>query len=272
MNIENDKLIKIKDTLIQSGFVGDFSEDFDYFLKTKPTTRFINLIKWLRQNNIECNEWTLSSIYKIDVVIRRMISEILKPIELKIKTHVSFLLEKENISINSLKSGAAFENIYQVHHSLFEKKINTTNFVIKTIKNLQRKFNGDLDAIINELMFGQVVALISLFKIDLIEKLFNSIEKIKIINSLEYVVNLRNHIAHHNIIFNIKTLHVNNRNISIKEVINSLHFIAEGDFKEELSSKIENYKNNWIRKYLLEDEAKKDLLTALFKSVSNHIL
>ena len=272
MIIKDEKLAKIKKLLVENGLLDDLTEEFDYYLKTKSTSRFVYLLKWLRQNKIECNEWTLSSIYKIDVVIRRMISEILKPIELKVKTHISFLLEEESISVKALKSGIAFENLSELSDSLFEKKINTTNFVIRTIGNLQKKFKGNLDEIINELMFGQVSALVSLFKIDLIEKLFGSSEKTKIVDSLEYVVSLRNHIAHHNIIFSIKDLYINNKKISIKNVIESLHFIAEGDFNRKLLDNIERYRDNLMNKHHSDDEEKQQLLTDIFNKVIDHLL
>ena len=214
----------------------------------------------------------LSSIYKIDIVIRRMISEILKPIELKVKTHISFLLEEESISIKSLKSGVAFENISELNNDIFEKKIKTTNFVIRTIKNLEYKFKGNIDEIIKELMFEQVSALVSLFKIELIEKLFNSSEKIKIVNSLEYVVKLRNHIAHHNIIFSTKDLYVNKKKISIKNIIEFLHFIAEGDFNKKLLINIEGYRDNVISKYYSNNETEKQLLINIIEKVIAHLL
>ena len=266
MKITDQQLSDIKQSLINAGMPNDISEAFNHFLSKKDTSRFIELILWLRKNRIAPTEFAVSSLYKLDVVVRRMFSEILKPIELEIQAHLVLLFKKHKITYNKIFSGVIFENIYKINNTLFKKKISTTNFVLNTIGKLQRNGMNLYDSI-RELTFGQIIALISILKNEFVSELFENGDKAKNIKTLQDITTIRNHIAHHKLLFTTKKIIVAKKEIKFSQLLVSLSSVATGDYTSELINKIENYRGNWIRKHLSEKEHEQAILNSIFETV-----
>ena len=271
MKINNAEINKIKEKFKEVGFNGKISDDFCYYLKKKHFSRYIDLIKWLRVNEISVNEVTLNQIYRIDVVIRRMISEILKPIELEVQAHISYYLEFNNIGKKSIISGLIYENIDQfTNTSLYDKKIKTIKFVNNAFIKIDQK---KIYKIICEFTFGQLSSFVSILKPTIISKIFsNKFSKDKIIKTMDSIVSLRNHIAHHNLIFTTKKFLVNKFPFTFKEIIKSLSLLVNGNYLEVLENKINKYQNNHFKNNNYSNEKDFDNISKIFEKIKLYLI
>ncbi len=226
----------------------------------------------MRKNCITPNKHSLNLIYKSDVIIRRMVLEVLKPIELEIQTHLIYLLEEKEISIQNVMNGEIFESLDDIHKSLYKNKINTITFVISKFNKYIKRGVNQLSKIILKMTFGEIAALISILKNEYVSLLFENQNKSKINEILDNVVHLRNHIAHHNILFAVEKLRINNKNVEIKEVIKQLINLANGNYESELISKINTYRDNVIKKHYSEDEELKNIVINIFDKFIIHLV
>ena len=272
----------MENKLKRYGYNELISEEFNTFISLKHHSRFEYLIKWLRANELAVNELNISTLYKADVVVRRMLSEILKPIELSIQAKLMSWVENNNITVQDLTNGKHYECINCIPRKTVANKINTWSWMNGSIQKIRNKIaysekckknSIPLSRIISDFTFGQLSAIISLFPQEIIKDVFNFIgDKKEYCLTLEKIVELRNSIAHHSIIFNDKSFNIKSVKYSLKEVIESLSMVTWGNYRETLKDKIISYRNNTINKYHSGNEENKNDVMALFDAIVSYVI
>ncbi len=62
----------------------------DFYLINKHITRHLDTLRFMKSNNLKPTSFTLSRLYRADVVIRKQIVDVLMPIELSIVTKLQY--------------------------------------------------------------------------------------------------------------------------------------------------------------------------------------
>ena len=272
----------MENKLLKYGYNETISEDFFAFISMKHHSRFEPLIKWIRINGLPVNEFNITMLYKTDVVVRRMLSEILKPIELGIQAKLMTWIEENTITKEQLMGGKHYESLVELQEKVVANKIKTWSWMNNSMVKLNRdiglkkpKNNNrvELYEIVSKFTFGQLSAIISLFPEELIKRIFNFIgSKKEYCLILEKIVELRNWIAHHSIIFNDKKFKIKWKEYQLKDIIESLSIVTWGNYREELKGKVIFYRNNIINKYYKENKEDTVKVMELFDAIISHLI
>ena len=270
----------MENKLLKYGYNETISEDFFAFISMKHHSRFEPLIKWIRINGLPVNEFNITMLYKTDVVVRRMLSEILKPIELEIQAKLMTWIEENTVTKEEITGGKYYESLVKLRLKVVANKIKTWSWMNNSMDKINRDIRWnkpnnkvELYEIVSKFTFGQLSAIISLFPEELIKRIFNFIgSKKEYCLILEKIVELRNWIAHHSIIFNDKTFTIKRKDYQLKEVIESLSVITWGNYREELKTKVVFYRNNIINKYYKENEEDTIKVMELFDVIISHLI
>lgn len=247
------------------------------YLEKKHTSRYIELIKFIRANGLVNNDELLNYLYRADVVIRREISEILKPIEIWIATKICYWLEENKFKIKDYYCGIFFEDVSSVEvrdNRWYANKAITKQYTIHTMMGINK--NGAMDKepwlIVNEMTFGQLSAFISLLPEESISDIFKGIElkKADWEMTIEDIVCLRNHIAHHSLLFTNKKVYSYKRKVMINDLIDSLCIIAKENYRERLQNSIIRYRDNMLKKHKSDFKhiSEEDILKMFDKIIS----
>ncbi|TCG11962.1 Abi family protein [Mycoplasma todarodis] len=243
----------------------------NYHLSNKHSSRYISIIKWLKSRNLDTSCELVEQLYKADVVIRRQLSEILKPIEIQISSWVKYYFTFNNIGIKELLTKEIYEDIDDF--SIYTYKENSLNFVQGKLK---RKKGAPLDSTIDEMTFGTLVGLICLMDPKRIELIFSDDEfamtKKELTNILNEMVCLRNYISHNNVLFSDKKLILNNKSLSLKTIIYSLDKITLGSYSTKLRKYIINYQEYSYKKLSNKTSVDKLKFDAIFENILSHLL
>jgi len=299
LEIEN-KLDNIKKRLNDYGITDvENLDNYSHWLLTKHFSRYVQLANFYKNLFRESDDsmefkisfQKLSILYQIDVVIRRIISEILKPLELKLTSALSLILG----NIKHLLSWKYYEDINNSKD--FYNTLASRKFILDAVtwnrkKQLKKapKTKVELWQIITRFTLGQTVALINLLSNKYRKDLFKIAKispKAKASTFNDFVA-LRNHISHHNILLNIDGIKSNKKNTSVSDLILSIDLIANNTYIDRFKKQLDTYKKNYINKHSrehclckcddndqmkIEDCAKKfttEELTKLFEYVINH--
>ncbi|CAM9128304.1 Abi family protein [Mycoplasma todarodis] len=243
----------------------------NYHLSNKHSSRYILIIEWLKSRNLSTSCEFVEQLYKADVVIRRQLSEILKPIEIQFGSWIKYYFTFNNIGVKELLNKEPYEK--SADFSIYTHKKGSLKFVQDKLKG---KESIPINDIIDRMMFGTLVGLICLLDKKHIDIIFSdnefSMTKEEFTNILNEMVYLRNYIAHNEILFSNKKLFINERTISLKSIIISLDKITLGSYSQKLEKYILKY-----QKYSYEDLSKKTPIDKLefdkiFKNIISYLL
>lgn len=277
MELSKEQIDEIIKRLKIQGLAGDFpinNPSAIQFLQNKHYSRYIEAIIFARHKQISTTWSALSRIYRIDLVVRRMIDERLKPIELEMKTHLMHFFEFNNYDFSDLEEGKLLEDYSEVLKiDIRKRQRDTIAFVKESIRKIVEKNpRHTLIDVVNEFSLGQTVGLISILNNEAFKVIFPNvqIEKKRFAKILERVVDLRNHIAHLKTVLTLKPISQNKHStFMIKQLLQDLKSVGRGDLVIELEAEYNKYKNNALRS--LHDSAEKDMsvddLSAIFEKI-----
>lgn len=241
-NIYREQIIKLK----EYGLVLNEEKTLVTFLKIKHYSRLLPFIKLM-------NEWGLTPfqdgimfIYRIDVILRRMILEELKPIEVSLATSIANYFQVKEYRLDEVLSGkyASSENYWISIGANWERKKSKLDYLKTEMEALCRRRKYSVGELVMELTFGQKIAILTLINSNDLEKHFNIFKNRYHLEHLRRIKSYRNLIAHHHSIIPRQW----GRTILISEFIESLDAILGRNFKTRFKEKIDAYKNNFIKK------------------------
>ncbi|TCG10276.1 Abi family protein, partial [Mycoplasma marinum] len=233
----------------------------NYHLSNKHCSRYLTLLKWMRGNKIKILCPLLEQLYKTDVVIRRELSEILKPIEIQISSWVKYYFQFNDIGLDQINDGSIFENIEDF--SIYTNKQKSKSFIQGKIKNVSKNNStDDIFQIIDELSFGELIGLISLLNINHIKEIFPDrefkMDKMQLIRILNEMVFLRNWIAHNNILFTTRETKLYQEVLTLRDIVASLDKITLGNYSKKLQENIIRYKERSLNRYEVKNKSSKE--------------
>lgn len=235
-------------------------------LVNKHYSRYVEVIEFLRRHALPLTQELMEATYRADIVIRRMIDEVLKAFEMSLKTKIMLCAEKLNWSLEKTTCyNIAFDDWSQKRKDFRQKKNNSRTFILESIEKILDK-NEDFrywSDIVNEFQFGQIVSLLQVENDETFKQTFQfdknilSFSKEVVTNNLELVGQLRNLIAHINIILKPKPFKGQKfSKIKLATSINCLHELVRGDFKQNLARKINDYKISCLKKGIISIDMK----------------
>lgn len=236
------------------------------YLEEKHVSRYISIIGFMKKYNLPLNDEVMFILYKADVVIRRDLARILKPIEIRIRSQICYWLEEMQYSIEDYLSG-----------SFLQKDVNGKNdskkFMIKVFKKIyaEHNFLNEPWLIAEYLTFGQISLLLQLIDEKNSVKIFKNkkITMIEWIDLIGQIVKLRNQIAHHSIILSISNV---DEKQSIKEFIIALSRVTRDDYIEKFENFILKYKESVSKKVGLYKQVSEEDINLIFKTIFDFIL
>lgn len=252
-------------------------------LRDKHVSRYEDIIKFLRRNSLEISLELIEGSYRADIVIRRIIDESLKAYETSIKSKIMIFAEKMSWTLTN-NFGIKFDNWSNEKKSVRDKKNAAKFFLVNGINKIIEKFSPNVswNAIINEMQLGQIIALLSVIDVNSFNNIFiwdncrKHFTKNEIIWKLECIGQLRNLIAHANILFKAQPFKGRKfESLALSSVIDFMNQLFNGKYKDSLSGKIEKYIENCRKKrdkdewYNIDDQKLLKLLIAFKKEVLN---
>lgn len=282
MQIDNEQKEEIKNILLSSGVYTFEYNRYEIYLNNKSTSRYITLIKSIRSysaiekeiENIPLTMDLLQDVYKIDVVARRILSEILKPIELRTRFHIALIAKKlQNIINDELFFDFQFDSSNKSSFVKSSRILKTRFFIKNSLLAISKKVEtSDIKTIMEETSLGQVTAIISQMSNECLIKLLGN-DNLLVSNAneiFENIKHLRNHIAHHSILFNFKGINTgkrlesNPKFLEYSEILGSIDKLsAYTNYSTDFKNKLLNYKNNLINK----QEEKKEHYEFIFAMI-----
>lgn len=270
-----EKLIELRKELKNSGLLETKNIE-DYFLITKHISSYLSFLAFMKKYGIQRSSFVLNRLYRADIVIRQEFQKVLNPIEFSITSKLLYLIEEYGYSYNTfVNTNNELEEIIE-NSSLvgYNKKIRytTLEFVREFINNVGGSHTRDMTKVIWELSFGQIAALISILP-DEFSRRISGLEKEEFITALNYVVAIRNHIAHQGLILINRNISNKKVNIPIEEIINNIDMIAHGDFKREFGKTIIGYQQRVIKKIGREEKSEKnvDNIKKMFEGINSKL-
>lgn len=251
-------------------------------LKSKHVSWYKEIIKFARRNSLPVEQEIIEAIYRADIVIKRMIDEYLKAFETSLKTKIMICAEKFNWNLEDDKNFCIlFDNWKNAKPNVRDRKNDSLEYLKKGIIAIKNKSRNNWNEIVDEMQLGQLIALVDVVDISIFNNLFiwesylpfltrnDVVEKMKQINQL------RNLIAHTNILFKLHPfISKKFEKLKLSSVIDSMHELLNGNYKENLKQKIKKYKNNCISKkdkgewYMIDNKT----IESIFIAIQNEVL
>ena len=258
----------IKRKLLHEGLL-EFIHINDHYLINKHISRYQNTIRFMNKNKIRLTSFALVTIYKADIVIRNEMNRVLMGIEMSVKSKLLYFLEKNKISHDDIVLKNAFDDIKNLKPTLKKERGENNKYIANKIRNLQKrwKFNSIIQTV-SRLTFGDVKALITALPKNCSEFIFNNKTKKETITSLDYIVHIRNYIAHLNQIFIKNSLRIKSHiAILLNEFVIHISNVAYGDYVDKLKEFYNHYKNSVLRKSANNKEEAEDIFVILHKKL-----
>lgn len=244
--------------LVNEGLKVDDMNVLHANLKDRHFSRYLKLLKFMKNYNIQPTSNNLYTIYRIDVNLRRTLLKYIKPMEVQISSSLSYYFEEINITLEEFincEFAFDFETLGDDKSSLdkFEKKKK------KLSKLFQGLYTKNPDAkqpweIIDALTFTKKLRIIELMDPTEIKKMsvFKKVSKNEAIDIIDEIILLRNHITHFNILLSDDYINRKKASKFFKSCLQSLRKFARNDIMTNLHEDMFNYKLKLI------DEFQKD--------------
>ncbi|NQZ29387.1 MAG: Abi family protein [Mycoplasmatales bacterium] len=250
---------KIRKRLIHEG-LKETEHIQDFFLINKHVTRHLETLRFMKSNNLKLTSFALSRLYRADVVIRKQIVDVLMPIELSIVTKLQYWLSHNHVDFQAVKSASIFEDLNVINPRARWKARKNHEFVIESVVKISGKWNtNDMEEIVFHMTFGQVSAFIRSLPRDAVDKILK-LPKGTAIDSLDYVVSIRNYIFHLGQLFIKDDLKIKPHiSLKLKDLVIHINNIAYGDYNDALSKDIRRYEENIMSKNNFTESEQKQL-------------
>lgn len=248
--------------LVEYGMKISDEDELVKTLKSKHYSRFIPFILLLSKWNLNANQKGVFFLYRIDVILRRMIMEELKPVEVSLATQIANYFQIKEYDVDDVATGkfADNENCWisiGTKKQKFDYLLEEINVIIK-----RRKYTAG--EIVMELTFGQKITLLTLINIRDLGKHFDFYKDDKYLENLRKIKLYRNLIAHHQWIIPKQK----GRIIHISQFIDAMNEVVKFDFKKKFKNKIIAYKNNFVQRLIDEgDIEESEILKNIFSQL-----
>lgn len=270
MDIFNDSFfIAMISELREHGMQGDYNiEHFRYNIKVRHVDRYKQILAFAKKHSIPRTWDVIDTIYMADIVLRREISYVLKPLEIELMTRILYFLKRETSNNNSLWDFDIYLNPSEFHgnklkviQNNFEFMKSSVNKIVQLIQCKEYEFTK----IFHEMSFSQLVTFSSLLKNEYKDFVFSTKNFDDEIKSYKMVVSLRNHIAHHNLVFANKAIRHEKAHFKINEFLDNMTLVGRKNVRNHIIETMQNYFTKKLIKY--KDPNSKSLMENCFNKI-----